>query len=125
MLTIRSFQLSTYHAIIGLALFAVVFLQAIGGILHHLLYRKYARRTIVSYVHIWLGRALITLGMINGGLGLLLAGNASKGDIIAYSVIAGVIWIVYGAVAALYSVKKDKPAEESKELKPGNRKESL
>ena len=63
--------------------------------------------------------------MINGGLGLLLAGNASRGDIIAYSVIAGVIWIVYVAIAALYSVKKDKPADESKETKLKDRNESV
>ena len=34
----------------------------------------------MSHLHIWIGRIVITLGMINGGLGLLIAGNASRGE---------------------------------------------
>lgn len=49
-------------------------------------------------MHIWLGRLLITLGMINGGLGLLLSANASTGEYIAYGVIAAVIWVAYVAL---------------------------
>ena len=40
--------------------------------------------------HIWLGRALITLGMINGGLGMLFSGgDPTRSEIIAYGVVAG------------------------------------
>lgn len=42
-----------------------------------------------------MGRALITLGMINGGLGLNFASDASRGEYIAYGVIAGVIWVTW------------------------------
>ena len=43
---------------------------------------------------------MITLGIINGGLGLQLSGNTTKGEI-AYGVIAGVIWLGWVAVAAM------------------------
>ena len=36
--------------------------------------------------------------MINGGLGLLLSGDGSKGDYIAYGVVAGVAWVAYLSV---------------------------
>jgi hypothetical protein len=48
-----------------------------------------------------MGRILITLGMINGGLGLLLADNASRGEKIAYGVIAGFIWLLWMVIAVL------------------------
>lgn len=39
----------------------------------------------------------MTVGIINGGLGLMLSENTVKGEI-AYGVIAGAIWIVWLAV---------------------------
>ncbi|CAD0047173.1 unnamed protein product [Aureobasidium pullulans] len=64
------------------------------GYIHHRLFKKYKRRTFWSYAHLWLGRIIITLGMINGGLGLQLANNTLKGEI-AYGVVAGSVWVVY------------------------------
>lgn len=60
----------------------------------------------MTYVHIWLGRLLITLGIINGGLGLLLAENTTRGAYIAYGVISAIIWLAYIAIAAFGEVKK-------------------
>ncbi|KAF2032415.1 hypothetical protein EK21DRAFT_110087 [Setomelanomma holmii] len=76
--------LSENHPIIGIVVFVVLFFMPILGFLHHLLFKKHQSRTLWSYVHIWLGRAAVTLGIINGGLGLKLAGaeNSSK---IAYA----------------------------------------
>ena len=68
--------------------------------MHHLGYKRHRQRTIVSHGHIWLGRILITLGMINGGLGLLLSNNASRGECIAYGVIAGLVWLLWVILAA-------------------------
>lgn len=45
-------------------------------------------------MHIWWGRILMALGVINGGLGLKLA-REDNGPIIAYAVIAGVIYSGY------------------------------
>lgn len=74
--------------------FSLVFFQAGGGVLHHLQYRRHKKRTAVSWGHIWLGRAIITLGMINGGLGLQLTG-VSTGSYIAYGVVVGLFWLLW------------------------------
>lgn len=60
------------------------------------MFKRYNRRTFWSYAHVWLGRVVITLGMINGGLGLRLASDTRSGEI-AYGVIAAVVWLIYVA----------------------------
>jgi hypothetical protein len=99
--------LDSYHPIIGIIVFVLLFFQPILGFVHHLKFKKYSRRTVWSYGHLWLGRILITLGMVNGGLGLLLASDApaitgfapSKGQVIAYGVIAAIMWLLWVASA--------------------------
>lgn len=91
-----------YHPIIGIVVLVLVFFQPIFGFLHHSLFKKYSSRTLWSYAHIWVGRIAITLGIINGGLGLKLADSlnmSSQGGIIAYGVIAGFMWLAWvGAI---------------------------
>ena len=78
----------------------MIFFQPFFGLMHHLLFKRHLRRTFWSYAHLWLGRIIVTLGIINGGLGLRLArrlpiGRPSRGAIIGYSVAAGVMWLLY------------------------------
>ncbi|ORY13387.1 hypothetical protein BCR34DRAFT_599924 [Clohesyomyces aquaticus] len=89
-----------YHPIIGVVVLVLLFFQPVLGMIHHFQFKKYNRRTIWSHGHLWLGRILITLGMINGGLGMLLATETgffvpSKGQMIAYGVIAGIMWLLW------------------------------
>lgn len=99
--------LSAYHPIIGLVLFAILFFQPVMGYIHHLRFKKVQRRTLWSYGHLWLGRIAITLGMINGGLGLLLAYDAplgfapSQSQVIAYGVVAAIMWLLYVTAAVV------------------------
>ena len=105
--------LDNYHPIIGIIVFVMLFFQPILGFIHHLQYKKYTRRTVWSHCHLWLGRILITLGMINGGLGLLLASGApaftgiaaSRGQMIAYGVAAGMMWVLW-VVSAVYGERR-------------------
>jgi hypothetical protein len=62
-----------------------------------------------SYLHLYNGRIMITLGIVNGGLGLFLAG-AANGLKIAYGVIAGVIWLVWMAAAVFGELGRLRPA---------------
>lgn len=50
-----------------------------------------------------MGRIVITLGIINGGLGLRLSDNTTKGTI-AYSVVAAIVWVVWMSVAVFKQV---------------------
>jgi Na+/proline symporter len=65
-----------------------------------LYYKKYGRRNAFTQPHIWWGRILVTFGMINGGLGLQLAG-ADLGMVVAYGCVGGVSWTIWMGVAAL------------------------
>jgi len=86
--------LDTAHAVIGLVVVGCLLVQPITGLTHHLLWKCSGRPNPATYFHIWWGRAIITLGIINGGLGLQLSGNTTKGEII-YGVVAGVIWSLW------------------------------
>jgi hypothetical protein len=68
--------------------------QPVLGYLHHRQYLRTRRRAPVSHAHIWWGRLLMVLGVINGGLGLQLAGE--RGDLVtAYSVVSGFLLVAY------------------------------
>ncbi|KAH6987178.1 hypothetical protein EDB80DRAFT_782544 [Ilyonectria destructans] len=90
------------HTILGAIVCVLLSFQPILGWAHHKHYLKHQRRGLVSYAHIWYGRVLMALGIINGGLGLQLASAPVK-YIVVYSVASGIIAILYlaGAVLAL------------------------
>lgn len=96
--------LNNYHPVIGITVFALLFFQPFLGLMHHFQYKKLKRRTLWSYGHLWLGRIAITLGMINGGLGMFLATETgrfepTRGQIIAYGVVAGLMWVAWVAAS--------------------------
>ena len=101
---------SNGHPIIGTIVIGLLVVQPVLGYVHHLIYVKEHRRTFWIYSHIWYGRVLILLAVINGGLGLQLSGNTTKGEI-AYGVIAGVMFLLYLAVLAIAYMRKDKSPE--------------
>jgi len=75
----------------------LLFFQPLLGMLHHRLLRKKGYRTVWGYWHIWYGRILLILALVNGVLGFQLAANTLRG-MIAYEVIAAVILLVYVTV---------------------------
>lgn len=52
-----------------------------------------------------MGRIVITLGIINGGLGLKLSDNTIKGKI-GYSVVAAIMWLVWMGVTVFKEAKR-------------------
>jgi hypothetical protein len=86
------------HVIICTVVWALMVIQPIWGGLHHRNFAKHQRRTGISHAHIWHGRALMILGIVNGGLGIQLAG-ASKKLIISYGVVGLVTSLMYTAGA--------------------------
>jgi hypothetical protein len=96
------------HAVIGLLLFASIWIVACGGILQHLAFQTYKRRTPIGYVHMWGARGLITLAFVNGGLGLALADEGANGKLIAYGVVAGVLWLAWIGVTLSWPNERTK-----------------
>lgn len=85
----------------------VLFLvQAPMGYIHHVNFVATGARGFWSYAHIWNGRIVMLLGIVNGGLGLDLAGikhqtlgitvgKVDKKWVIAYAVVAGIVGLLY------------------------------
>lgn len=92
-----------YHPIIGIVVLVSLFFQPALGILHHRRFKRQGRRQIWSHLHLFLGRASIVLGMVNGGLGLHVSG-ASASLKTAYTVVAavmGALWLLCALAAEL------------------------
>ncbi|KAJ5151309.1 uncharacterized protein N7482_010561 [Penicillium canariense] len=96
----------SYHPIVGMIVIAYLALfQPTFGFLQHIYFRKHQKKSALSYLHRWVGRCMIILGVINGGLGFHLSGIgapfAPTGGVIAYSVVAGIVGLSYVLVVTL------------------------
>ncbi|KAJ6177699.1 Alpha/beta hydrolase fold-3 [Penicillium mononematosum] len=87
--------IDSYHTIIGMIIVpCLILFQPAMGLLQHRFFRKTGGKGPFAYMHRWFGRLMIILGIINVGLGFKLA-KAPRGAIIATSVVAGVVAMVY------------------------------
>ncbi|KAI1631459.1 hypothetical protein F4809DRAFT_164923 [Biscogniauxia mediterranea] len=104
---------TTHHTNLGTAVVALFGVQPALGYLHHVQYvRSGGSRGAASHAHVWYGRALMVLGVVNGGLGLRLAGTG-RGLVVAYAVVAAVVFAAYLAGAAFGEVRKARAARGS------------
>ncbi|MCJ1311596.1 hypothetical protein MMC25_005269 [Agyrium rufum] len=108
------------HTVIGLVAISMLAVQAGLGAWGHARFGGKGRSGGAGLVHVWLGRTLLALGIINGGIGLMLAGNTTGGEI-AYGVIAGVMGSIYVAVIVWWingriaEVRKQGPGDQVSE----------
>ncbi len=56
------------HQIIGIVAVVALVVQALLGYQHHRNYKRTGQRTLVSHSHVWIGRTVIVLGMVNAVL---------------------------------------------------------
>ncbi|KAL1881487.1 hypothetical protein VTK73DRAFT_3549 [Phialemonium thermophilum] len=87
-----------YHPIIGIVVLVALLIQPFLGLIHHARFKRLRRRQVWSHLHLWNGRLMIPLGIINGGLGLGLAGASTKFKV-AYSVVAAILVLTWALVA--------------------------
>ena len=66
----------------------------------------------MGIIHTWTGRAAITLGMINGGLGLLLSEDGGKRAYIGYGVVTALIWVAWTANWVRWEIVKFREPKE-------------
>lgn len=121
------------HPIIGLVILGAALFQPFLGLIHHDIFRtRFMRwradrakqkpgRTIFGLIHLWIGRILITLGIINGGLGIKLAAGSpfqsartTMNAYIAYGILAGLMWILFASVSALFAYRRTARIKEEK-----------
>ncbi|KAL9127441.1 MAG: hypothetical protein Q9217_003678 [Psora testacea] len=91
---IKGGKLGVFHPILGIIIVVLLLPQPVLGYFHHLQYNRHQHATIYTTAHIWYGRVFLTLGLINGYLGLRL-NRQETGTKVAYVVIAGIIWLAW------------------------------
>jgi hypothetical protein len=105
-IAVHNGQMMLMHPLIGLVVVCGLFFQPFMGLGHHLLFKRRVKAGLkggpnaLTYPHVWWGRALVTLGIVNGGLGLQLSGREAPIEI-AYGTVAGIIWAVWMGLAVL------------------------
>jgi hypothetical protein len=110
---------SEYHPIIGIIVVSsLVLFQPLMGFLQHMHYRDTGKKSLFAYTHRWLGRILITLGIINGGLGFRFTQSEEQDvsikGVIAYGVVAGVMACVYIIFLFLSSHTRGRKRDDSR-----------
>jgi len=103
----------TAHQIIGLIVFAGVAIQLLLGTVHHVIYKRTRRSTKLGNIHLYLGPAVLVLGIINAPLGTVV-GQRSQYNI-PYAVVVAVLAVLFfGARFYLWrSTKQNKTIQES------------
>lgn len=76
--------------------------------MHHLRFKQTGARSFWSYAHLINGRVCITVGIINGGLGFMLAQNTHSG-MVAYAVVAALMWFAYVVTAIIGELRRNVP----------------
>ncbi|RDW56509.1 hypothetical protein BP5796_13150 [Coleophoma crateriformis] len=110
------------HTNLGIFLTSLLLiLQPLLGMFHHRSHEKFGYRGLVGNIHRYLGHALLLLSVINGGLGIQLAGQtgALKNAYIVLAVLMGIVYLyvilgkVIKGVFKKVSLKDEpKPASE-------------
>jgi hypothetical protein len=98
------------HQILGTIIVTLFLLQPILGVYQHTQFLKTGVRSVWASAHVWYGRVLIVLGVINGGLGLQLADNASAGEKAVYIVVAIIMFFIYIAAHVWFRMRIRKQA---------------
>lgn len=86
------------HQTVGVVVFGLMFFQAAGGTLHHVLYRKGSRgpNLLLGPIHRYTGRALIVAAMVTAGLAFRLPMvGLSRGSQVAWYVVMGALVLAY------------------------------
>ncbi|RHZ46226.1 uncharacterized protein CDV56_104462 [Aspergillus thermomutatus] len=122
--------MGNYHPIIGLVVVGMLLLfQPLMGLLQHIHFRRTGGKSVFAYMHRWLGRSIIALGIVNGGLGFLLTKNqgddAPTGAIIAYSVVAGVLGVAYIIFVVVLPFRSKESAEAQKRVSSSESSEGI
>ncbi|KAI0841100.1 CBD9-like protein [Hypoxylon sp. FL0890] len=104
---------SAHHTILGTVVVCLMVVQPVLGWFHHRYFVKHQQRGIVSHAHIWYGRALLTMGVVNGGLGLQLA-EAPRTFVVVYEVLAAIMFAIYIASAVLGQVRRTRRNRQPK-----------
>lgn len=103
------------HPPIGVAVIVLLLFQPLLGYMHHRVFVQKRRSSIWTYAHVWYGRVLIVVGIIEGftGLGLAsdlanqLPSSISSGKI-AWGILAAMMVVLYVGVVLMAFFRRRK-----------------
>lgn len=114
---IRSRNFGSGHQILGLLVFAALFVQAGLGLVQHRIFRRTKQETVMGIVHRFFGPTIIVLALVNGGLGLDFAGEiivmgvyvdrmltkalGNSHHTIAYGVVVAVVGVLFLSIVGI------------------------
>ncbi|KAF2171375.1 iron reductase domain protein [Zasmidium cellare ATCC 36951] len=92
----KSKNFNSAHQVIGLIIFAALFLQIGLGLSHHLIFMRSGVPTIMGKIHRFFGISIIILALINGGLGFNFAQDDH--DNVPYGIVVAVMAVIFGVL---------------------------
>ncbi|KXJ90839.1 hypothetical protein Micbo1qcDRAFT_163485 [Microdochium bolleyi] len=108
----RTRKFNSAHQVVGLIIFIFVFGQFTLGVLHHRNFKKTQQKTKLAPIHVWLGRLILVLGVINGFLGFTLSQAVFYNYILLGLVLA--IFPLFGVILAIRKCLSKKFDKENK-----------
>ncbi|KAF2111016.1 hypothetical protein BDV96DRAFT_603605 [Lophiotrema nucula] len=93
------------HQLVGLAAIGLVLIQLTFGLIHHILWLKRQRPTILGRIHLYLGPFVVVLGAANGFLGFTFSGGSYHN--IMYGIICAVVFVAL-AIALFWAQRRKK-----------------
>ncbi|ETS81642.1 hypothetical protein PFICI_06644 [Pestalotiopsis fici W106-1] len=97
----RSKGFKSGHQVLGILLFIFVIGQFVLGFMHHRIYKKTQQPTKLAPVHVWMGRVIIPVGVINAFLGFRFAQSPQYNW-----VLAGLVIFLFPAMALILFTKR-------------------
>ncbi|KAF2458310.1 hypothetical protein BDY21DRAFT_371156 [Lineolata rhizophorae] len=104
----KSKSFSSGHQVYGLIVFVLLFIQWGLGFVHHLLYKKHQRPTILGKIHLYCGPGILVMGLVNGAIGFRFAGSNRR--VITYCIVVVAMLLIVGGVLFLQRRKKARKA---------------
>ena len=92
--------------------------QPLLGLLHHEKFKHVGKRQIWSYLHLFNGRIAITLGIVNGALGLWMAKASDKLKVV-YVAAAATVWVIWVLTASWGEWHRWKRGRDARKTREG------
>jgi hypothetical protein len=111
-------ELDGYHQVIGYLVVAwMVLFQPALGLMQHLHFRRTGTRSAYGQSHRWIGRAVMALGVVNGGLGFKVSGDVGSNNVptysvVVYSIFAVLVFLFYLAIILWPRNNSQQPASQ-------------
>ncbi|OAA46044.1 integral membrane protein [Metarhizium rileyi] len=108
----RSRSFKHYHQVLGYIIVAAILAQLGLGVKHHFEYQRTKTPTIFGRIHLWMGRLILLLAVVNAIIGFTFAQKGMS------AVIFGVLLIIGGGTALFLTFGRQRLFKRSQQFQP-------